>query len=336
VERPALRRSLREAVRVNASVTSRSALESFLARVRFYGAMNARKKPRSIARVRLPPPTPPLPPSSRRVGALIAGVFASLWGALCVVASSSSFAHGRPLRVRRRPMLAKLVDGDAWLDDGAPVIAPQSAADAWRANGKVEHASVAAFARLADDLTELGAPAKLVQAAHDDALDEIVHTRLCFSLARAIDGHAMEPAPLEPTPHTPHLATVAIDSLVDGALGEGTSARVAAKLAGGVVDERIRVVLVAIAADEGKHARHAWETLAWCLDVGGPVVHGAIHGALRALPETGAALAGDATLERYGIAAPATQDAVFREVRATVVERARAMLIAASGRPLRH
>jgi hypothetical protein len=263
---------------------------------------------------------------------------ATLLGSFIVFASTVAFSRGRQLRERGRPRFAMLVAGDAWLDDVRAIVAPPSVAQAWRENGKTEHASVAAFAKLSTELVALGAPAHLVEAAHRDALDEMRHTRLCFSLARAIDGQSIEPGALSTPPSLPsiprtvRLARLAIESLVDGALHEGTSARTVARLAPRVGDDGIRAVLVAIAADEGRHARHGWDALAWCLDCGGPLVRAAVAGALHALPtHIGSSLYGNdeadrGLLEAFGIPGRALQDAVYGEVRAQVVAKASSML----------
>ncbi len=53
-----------------------------------------------------------------------------------------------------------------------------------------EHASVAAFARLAIDRMIHGAPAELVDAAHVAARDEIRHAQQCYGIASAFAGCA--------------------------------------------------------------------------------------------------------------------------------------------------
>src|SRR5688572_6390900 len=79
------------------------------------------------------------------------------------------------------------------------------------------------------DLIALGAPPALVAAAQRDALDEIRHAELCFSLARALDGGALGPAPFpevqraraRSSARPRALAQLAVDALIDGALHEG-------------------------------------------------------------------------------------------------------------------
>ena len=119
----------------------------------------------------------------------------------------------------------------------------------------------------------LGAPPELVASSNRDALDEIRHTELSSSLARELDGEAEGPGAFPaaqtartlPPTRTLALAALAVDSLVDGALHEGISARVVARLAKRCEVPRIRAMLKEIAADEGRHAAHGWDVVEFCL-----------------------------------------------------------------------
>jgi hypothetical protein len=189
-------------------------------------------------------------------------------------------------------------------------------AQQWRENARTEHASVAAFARLSLDLIALGAPPALIAAANRDALDEIRQAELCFSLARTIDGSAEGPGPFPDPRHLRNvsllpplrsvaLAKLAVDSLIDGALAEGISARVVARLVKRTQQPGIAALLKEIAADEGRHSAHGWDVVHWCLLQGGrPIAH-ALLGAARAIPERvtsdGPSAALDGVWERWGI-----------------------------------
>jgi hypothetical protein len=241
-----------------------------------------------------------------RRGWMILGVVAAVLGNLLMTGFGSiiawfatvGFARGRQLRRWGRILLPRSERGHAWarvpLEALGEEPLPEGLALAWRENGKTEHASVAAFARLTLDLMALGAPPLLVASSNQDALDEIRHTELCFSLARSIDGKAESPAPFPeaqrvstlPRARTTALAKLAVDSLIDGALYEGLSARVVAKLAKRCNVPAIRAILREIAADEGRHAAHGWDVVAWCLTEGGGAVAHALRGALRSIPET--------------------------------------------------
>lgn len=217
-------------------------------------------------------------------------------GALSALLSMVGFTRGRQLRRFGRVLLPPVQHGDTWLDLDLQLedanAAPPGLGAQWRENGRTEHASVASFARLTLDLLALGAPAPLIAAANRDALDEIRHTELCFALARAIDGRSESPGPFPEAQQarslarTPGLALaeLAVHSLIDGALHEGVSARILAKLARRCERATIAEMLREIAADEGRHAAHGWEVVEWCLERGGQSVASALAGAVRVLP----------------------------------------------------
>ena len=246
-------------------------------------------------------------------------------GAFTALMSTMAFTRGRQIRSAGKILLPPVEPGDAWTGAGLSSSGPvgvietedEATRDAlaaqWRENGRTEHASVAAFARLTLDLMALGAPPELVADANRDALDEIRHAELCFGLARAIDGRSESPGafpeatrtrPLSRS-RTLALAQLAVDSLVDGALHEGVSARIIAKLARRCEAPAIQSILKEIAADEGRHARHGWDVVRWCLSEGGEPIARALEGALRALPnEMSSPMpdeARDGRWERWGI-----------------------------------
>ena len=179
-------------------------------------------------------------------------------------------------------------------------------AAAWRENARTEHASVGAFAVLTMDLLALGAPPELLASAHRDGLDEIRHAQMCLGLAAAIDGVDLSPAPFPESrsaralPRTRVLAhaRLAGDSLVDGVLHEGVSARTLARLARLAELSAIRETLAVLAADEGRHAAHAWHVVQWCVREGGEPVVQALRGAVRVLPRQPGERPGDGAGER--------------------------------------
>lgn len=193
----------------------------------------------------LPPRSEPTPELGLLLVRTLGNLVVAGFGALIAYVSTVGFSRGRQLRRLGKVLLPELEPASAWAstpfalscDAGKPV--PLEVANQWRENGKTEHASVAAFARLTLDLMALGAPPSLIRAAHQDALDEIRHAEICFALATAIDGQRMSPAPFPEAqrvatlPRSRRLALVklAVDSLIDGALHEGVSARIIAKLA---------------------------------------------------------------------------------------------------------
>jgi hypothetical protein len=191
-----------------------------------------------------------------------------------------SGSKGRVLRIKDRAQLAEPALGDGWSDEApetaalaaeARTLAPAARAalgEIWLLTSRMEHASVAAFSQLSLHLTTLAAPARLLAATHQAALEEIRHARACFAVARAITGQ----------PHTAgaipalgardggiDLPRLAIGSLIDGCLAEGIAADVAGHSAARAEHPTIKAVLSMIARDEAGHAELAWDVLAWCL-----------------------------------------------------------------------
>ena len=259
------------------------------------------------------------------VGLTFGNLFMMGFGALSALVSTMAFTRGRQIRSAGRILLPPVDEGDSWTGAGLSSSGPIGVIDTddettrdavaaqWRENGRTEHASVAAFARLTLDLMALGAPPELVADANRDALDEIRHAELCFGLARAIDGRVQSPGAFPEAARartlsrsrTLALAQLAVDSLVDGALHEGVSARIIAKLARRCEAPAIQAILKELAADEGRHARHGWDVVRWCLAEGGEPVARALEGALEALPKTMSSpmpdAARDGRWERWGI-----------------------------------
>ena len=272
--------------------------------------------------------------------ALLAG-----FGTYVAYLATFGFSRGRQLRRWGRVLLPALRTNEEWarramtLDSGE---VPAGLADQWRENGKTEHASVAAFARLTLDLMALGAPPKLVADANRDALDEIRHAEMCFSLATALDGRRVSPAPFPqaqrvsslPRARSLALAQLAVSSLVDGALHEGVSARIIARLAKRCGSPEIREMLKSIAADEGRHSAHGWDVVAWCVEQGGAGVTQALRGALRALPSRMStrlpAGAADGGWERWGIHGHALEAEEYGKALALVTDRVRALATTAT------
>jgi hypothetical protein len=292
-----------------------------------------------IAALVRPPRNEPAP----EVGLLLVKAFGNFamagLGALVAYVSTIRFSRGRQLRRLGKVLLPELEQASAW--SSTPFVlscdlakrVPIEVANQWRENGKTEHASVAAFARLTLDLMALGAPPSLIKAANQDALDEIRHTEICFALATAIDGQRLSPAPFPeaqrvatlPRNRTLALAKLAVDSLIDGALHEGVSARIIAKLAQRSEVSEITAALKEIAADEGRHAAHGWAVVEWCRLEGGEAVEHALLGAIRALPhemhsELPAAAAGGAW-EVWGIHGNQLEAEEYQKARADVIAR---------------
>ena len=155
-------------------------------------------------------------------------------------------AHGRRHRKSKggKNLLAEHEESEAWTAASFELDVPEETrfalAAEWRENARKEHASIAAFSQLALDLMAVGAPPHLLAAAHRDAADEVRHAELCYGVARSIDGVALSPAPFPEAraqkaaakTRSEALTQVAIDSLMDGVLSEGTAARACQKRVG--------------------------------------------------------------------------------------------------------
>lgn len=259
------------------------------------------------------------------------------------------FRRGRQVRSGGKVLLAGIEGGTGWtpsphapraaprpvphLDAAAVSAVPEALrgplADKFRDNGLTEHASVAAFSKLSLDLLALGAPAALVTQAQEDALDEIRHAELCFGLAEALDGRKLQPGPIEVAVEASpgrsreqRLAALAVESLVDGALHEGLSARVLSRLGRGCEVEAIRALVLSLAADEGRHAAHAWDVVDHCVDAGGTFVVDAVRAVAAALPDEHAATlpawAADGQAVPFGVHGAEMERAAYRETLAAL------------------
>ncbi len=272
-------------------------------------------------------------------------VFMAGFGLFIAFMSTFAFSRGRQLRKRGKLLLPPVEPGGGWAKLGLNAALPSGVRSAvaarWRENGRTEHASVAAFARLTLDLMALGAPPELIHDANRDARDEIRHAELCFSLAKAIDGQDASPGPF-PEPQSARtlssnrtlaLAELAVDSLIEGALHEGLSARIIARLAQRCEEPGTRALLQELAVDESRHSAHGWKVVDWCLAEGGAPVAHALRGALAGLPEHPATdqpeAAKDGGWERFGIHGDALEHEQHERIRGALTSRVRTMTAAA-------
>jgi rubrerythrin len=161
------------------------------------------------------------------------------------------------------------------LDD----VTRQALAIAWREDARMEHASIASFARFTMELLGLGAPAEIIAASQSASLDEVEHARLCFALASRFSGQAMGPGPLDMSAalRATSLAECAGWTVIEGCIGETIAALTARAQLEMVQDEDAHRALSRIAEDEERHAELAWRFVAWALSVGGASVRTAVH-----------------------------------------------------------
>jgi hypothetical protein len=158
----------------------------------------------------------------------------------------------------------------------------------WLVSAALEHASIASFAVLSLELMALGAPADLVRRAHEAALDEIRHAESSYALASQ-SSQKYGPASLPiPSRSAPTLASVAVESLVDGGFGEtagAASLAARAERAARAGNVKLARVLEEMAEDETRHAELAFAIVAWAARTGGAPVLAALRAALASLPE---------------------------------------------------
>ena len=161
----------------------------------------------------------------------------------------------------------------------------QSIASAWLSAALDEHASIAAFSRFSLHLIALGAPPQLLGAAHQAALDELEHTKLCFAVYEVYAGEPAAPSPLHLPrdllgPLTPEAIVGA--AVAEGCVGETIAAHEAGQLAERCEIEALQMVLKQIAQDEQKHAELAWRFVTWALSKYGRSVRDAVVDAFAA------------------------------------------------------
>jgi hypothetical protein len=202
---------------------------------------------------------------------------------------------GRPFVVRGQERRASLTLHDSPLAEGEcaasdadlAVSSRRALAQAWAEDALLEHASVASFNWFALELLHLGAPASLLQAAQQAALDETKHAELCFELASRFEGAALGPGPLRIDGLVPrNLAELAAAVLLEGCIGETLAAALAEAQLARCGDEQCRAALMVIAADEADHAVLGWRFLRYAVEQGGSEVVRRVRQALSSAPRS--------------------------------------------------
>lgn len=152
--------------------------------------------------------------------------------------------------------------------------------DAWIEAARAEYASVWAFLRMAAELSTLGAPDALVEAARAAADDELRHADACVRLSgaplslRPLSSRAASPRWRSRSPES--LARLAREAWLDGCVMEGVAATQAGDAALVARDPRTADAHAMIARDERRHAELAWRVLEWAWREGGTRVRDAI------------------------------------------------------------
>lgn len=193
-----------------------------------------------------------------------------------VTGAAPKAVHGRPLIVDGVTRVSGSMPRKDWiraitpLKDALTQAQRKALGRRWLEAARMEHASVASFAKCTLDLMALGAPRDLIEGAVDAQQDEIRHTAACFSLAAQYFGvSSLGPGPLALEglySGGVTLESVLIQTIRDGCVNETLAAAEAIWLAQRTQVPHVRQILEDIAKEEAKHAALAWRFVRWALD----------------------------------------------------------------------
>jgi hypothetical protein len=196
-------------------------------------------------------------------------------------------AIGRPFLVDGEARTAGTEKRDDWCEkDVCPNVAGLSdrirdeLATAWEFTAKMEHASIAAFARFSLELLSLGAPSDLIMRTNSALVDETKHARVAFALTSAYRGKQMGPGRLsmnDVMADGDDITSFIRRVIREGCVGETVAAVEAGEAGARANDPVVRQTLEMIASDESEHAELAWRTVKWALDTFGADVRETIH-----------------------------------------------------------
>lgn len=261
------------------------------------------------------------------------------WPGCCypVKETEPTCVYGRPLLVDGAARLAEVVSQPDW---AAALVAdlgkvPSGVRDEllrrWTRAALDEHASVAAFSKVALDLMRFGAPPELLARTHRAAVEEVRHAELGFAIASAVAGQPVGPGAyrLDAVPLAASLSEVAVAAAREGCIGEALASLLAREAARRVVDPTMREVLTIIAEDEEQHALLAWSTVRWAIEAGGSDVRRAVAEVFAEAAHSGIAVpeAPEADLSRWGLLSRADAESLGRACLAEVVLPAAAVLL---------
>ncbi|MBL8717085.1 MAG: ferritin-like domain-containing protein [Myxococcales bacterium] len=190
--------------------------------------------------------------------------------------STGGYYKGRPLRDGDEMLVAPPSTRADWGSalpaavvaeiEALPAVARVALAEHHLHVAALEHGSIAAFAHAALDLLALGAPADLVAAAHEAALDEIRHAERCYGIASVASGCPAGPGPLPMAPpRAADPSRVLRETFLDGCVGETLGSLQLAAAASACTHPALARVLAQIAEDEARHAELAFRIVAFLL-----------------------------------------------------------------------
>lgn len=199
---------------------------------------------------------------------------------------------GRPFIVAGHNRRAPLAQNNGWcarakhqpLCDTLSTEQRQILGQAWAELGRMEHASIAAFARFVLHLMQLGAPSSLMEQANQALADETQHAKDCFALASAyLEGsvhfsHGVGPGPLamDGALDTATWFDIVRLCIHEGCVGETVAALEAAEAFEHAQDPAVKTVLGRIRVDEQAHAELAWRFVQWSFQTGDEALRRAI------------------------------------------------------------
>jgi hypothetical protein len=193
---------------------------------------------------------------------------------------------GRPFLIEDEARTALVERRADWVASGVmpsvegldPELRGELAA-AWEQAARMEHASIAAFARFSLQLLALGAPPDLIERTNRAMVDETRHARAAFALASAYRAKDIGPGPLPiggALDGGNDVASIIRLVIREGCIGETVAAVEAGEAEENAMDPVVRGVLSMIAGDESEHAELAWRTVRWALQAHGDEVRGAV------------------------------------------------------------
>jgi hypothetical protein len=237
---------------------------------------------------------------------------------------------GRPLFVDGKPTTAGVGRGATWSQGVVAIdvatlsrVARARFHDHWLEVARLEHASIASFAKFTLELLLLGAPMDLVRDAQQAGLDEVSHAERSFAIAATYGGVGSAPRPMPELANLrPGVGAAAIvrAAIEDGCVGETLGAFEAGEQAALACSSELSQTLSRIADDESRHAALAWRFVRWAVESGQvdaclvrEVIASAVARHRAALGRPAAPGPEDAVAEQHGLLSPARRDALHRE-----------------------
>jgi len=190
---------------------------------------------------------------------------------------SLTTVDGRPLRAEEGMAPLPDINIDHWLQEIDVLDSREQIVAMWARRAQQEWASIPAFAQLIQQLRAVGAPEVFSRRAARAAEQEMQHAVLTAGMTAKVWGSGVSLAPADVNTRAPAqgregLKRLAVESWLDGCLGEGFAALGAAKEAEVTSDPHALSTLHQIARDEQGHAELAWDILAWSMAQGDDVV----------------------------------------------------------------